>query len=179
MRMLYCPTRSPESRSKSIPGGYPQLVQYVCRVQDQKLPVRSALQIGRKPPRRISPEHLLGFRVAEASDHLRIVTQLVIIVERYRRTRRTRRPLTLGGRWSTENLPESCVEPTAAGHIKVSCPTLRVQSELRGYPALSPQRRLGSNYDARRCFELTGQLTPIPSAGLVDLVGRVSGTPPE
>ena len=33
------------------------------------------------------------------------------------------------------------------------------------------------HYDARRCFELTGQLTPIHSPALVDLVGRVPGAP--
>ena len=33
--------------------------------------------------------------------------------------------------------------------------------------------------DARRCFELTGQVTPIHSPALVDLVGRVPGAPPE
>ena len=35
------------------------------------------------------------------------------------------------------------------------------------------------HYDARRCFELTGHVTPVPSAALVDLVGRVPGAPPE
>ena len=47
-------------------------------------------------------------------------------------------------------------------------------------------RRLGlrcpmmhRHYDARGCFELTGQVTPIPTPALVDLVGRVPGAPPE
>ena len=31
----------------------------------------------------------------------------------------------------------------------------------------------------RRCFGLTGELTPIHSPALVDLVGRVPGAPPE
>ena len=31
------------------------------------------------------------------------------------------------------------------------------------------------HYDARRRLELTGQVTPIPSPALVDLVGRVPG----
>ena len=35
------------------------------------------------------------------------------------------------------------------------------------------------HYGARRCFEVTGELTPIPSPALVDLVGRVPGAPPE
>ena len=35
-----------------------------------------------------------------------------------------------------------------------------------------------SHYDARRRFELAGQITPI-SPALVDLVGRVPGAPPE
>ena len=35
------------------------------------------------------------------------------------------------------------------------------------------------HYDARRRLELTGELTPIPSPALVDLVGRVPGAPPE
>ena len=35
------------------------------------------------------------------------------------------------------------------------------------------------HYDAWRCFQLTGELTPIPSPALVDLVGRVPGAPPE
>ena len=35
------------------------------------------------------------------------------------------------------------------------------------------------HYDARGCFALTGQVTPIPSPALVDLVGRVPGAPPE
>ena len=35
------------------------------------------------------------------------------------------------------------------------------------------------HYDARRCFELPGQVTPIHSPALVDLVGRVPGAPPE
>ena len=35
------------------------------------------------------------------------------------------------------------------------------------------------HYDARRRCELTGQVTPIPSPALVDLVGRVPGAPPE
>ena len=35
------------------------------------------------------------------------------------------------------------------------------------------------HYDARRRFELTGQVTPIPSPALVDLVERVAGAPPE
>ena len=30
-----------------------------------------------------------------------------------------------------------------------------------------------------RCFELTGQVTPIHGVALVDLVGRVPGAPPE
>ena len=33
--------------------------------------------------------------------------------------------------------------------------------------------------DARRCFGLTGQVTPIHSPALADLVGRVPGAPPE
>ena len=47
-------------------------------------------------------------------------------------------------------------------------------------------RRLGlrrpmmrQEHDARRRFELTGQITPLPSPALVDLVGRVPGAPPE
>ena len=47
-------------------------------------------------------------------------------------------------------------------------------------------RRLGlrcpmmrRHYDARRRFELTGQVTPIHSPALVDLVGRAPGAPPE
>ena len=35
------------------------------------------------------------------------------------------------------------------------------------------------HYDAMRRFELTGQVTPIRSPALVDLVGRVPGAPPE
>ena len=35
------------------------------------------------------------------------------------------------------------------------------------------------HYDARRCFELTGQVMPIHSPALVDLVGRVPDAPPE
>ena len=35
------------------------------------------------------------------------------------------------------------------------------------------------HYDARRCFGLTGQVTPIHSPALVELVGRVPGAPPE
>ena len=62
-----------------------------------------------------------------------------------------------------------------ASHVRyreVPGPTLRVQSELRGYPALSPQRRLGSNPNATCiCFELTGQLTPIHSPTLVTWSG--------
>ena len=33
--------------------------------------------------------------------------------------------------------------------------------------------------DARRYFELTGELTPVHGPALVDLVGRVPGAPPE
>ena len=35
------------------------------------------------------------------------------------------------------------------------------------------------HYHARRRFELTGQVTPMHSPALVDLVGRVPGAPPE
>ena len=31
----------------------------------------------------------------------------------------------------------------------------------------------------RRCFELTGQVTPVHSPALADLVGRIPGAPPE
>ena len=56
---------------------------------------------------------------------------------------------------------------------RVSCRVMR----LRRLALRCPMMR--RHYDARRCFELTGQVTPIPSPALVDLVGRVPGAPPE
>ena len=55
----------------------------------------------------------------------------------------------------------------------------RVMSYLRTSPIGLRCPMMRRHYDARRCFELTGQVMPIHSPALVDLVGRVPGAPPE
>ena len=55
----------------------------------------------------------------------------------------------------------------------------RVMSYLRTSPIGLRCPMMRRHYDARRCFELTGQVTPIHIPALVDLVGRVAGAPPE
>ena len=56
-----------------------------------------------------------------------------------------------------------------------SCDELPVHSARLGLRCKMMRRQ----NDGRRCFGLTGQVTPIHSAALVDLVGRVPGAPPE
>ena len=55
--------------------------------------------------------------------------------------------------------PQSCDE--SLRRLGLRCPLMR------------------RHHNARRCFELTGQVTPIHIPGLADLVGRVPGAPPE
>ena len=55
--------------------------------------------------------------------------------------------------------PQSCDE--SLRRLGLRCPLMR------------------RHHNARRCFELTGQVMPIHSPALVDLVGRVAGAPPE
>ena len=74
------------------------------------------------------------------------------------------------------SFPSGCAEDRVGrGHERTTHQSC--DESLRRLGLRCPMMR--RHYDARRRFELTGQVTPIHSPALVELVGRVPGAPPE
>ena len=79
------------------------------------------------------------------------------------------------------SLQDSDTSRPVASHVRyrgVPGPTFACSPSFVVTMPSVPKRRLGSNA-MPRAFELTGQVTPIHSPALVDLVGRVPRAPPE
>src|SRR5262249_6868668 len=62
---------------------YAQILQRVCAIQDLQLAPRNALNVLRQLARDLAPKQLCGFLVLKALDHGGMITQAVMIVERY------------------------------------------------------------------------------------------------
>ena len=85
-------------------------------------------------------------------------------------------PLGREGHFSPNAAPSGCAEDRVGrGHERTTHQSC--DESLRRLGLRCPMMR--RHYDARRRFELTGQVTPIHSPALVELVGRVPGAPPE
>jgi hypothetical protein len=54
-----------------IPGRHSQIVELLCRIDDQQLPIRYSLQIRAEPPNTLTPPDPLRIRIRERLDHQR------------------------------------------------------------------------------------------------------------
>ena len=90
-----------------VPRGYTEILQCLCGVNNQQLPVRPSLHVHWEIPRAHPQKHLFRFGVAESSNHPLILTSFVIIVKRYYERVRPNKRLKLAGHSS----PLSAVVP--------------------------------------------------------------------